>query len=233
MGVRSHWKYSRPQIVVGVSVIYFFGFLQILIHFLGLRCLEPLLKGQFIDTYRGEIITNDEANLRGQQRNNNQNNYLMDLDKFTRRKFITEDELKELVSADEFEDILLRAERDDYETKTSRNGKVEYLSPDYKPPYVCDGQESGGPTKFMNHSCQPNCRLFTASYNHSDTDVYDLAFFTLKAISKGTELTFDYLDEEDRAVITDERADEMEKEQGYRPMRCLCGSPSCRRYFFN
>lgn len=99
--------------------------------------------------------------------------------------------------------------------------------------YVCDGMYMGGPTRFINHSCDPNCAIYTVSYNHADINIYDLAFFATEAIPAGTELTFDYLSDQDQSVITDERADEIESEKGYRPAKCLCGTEICRGYFFN
>ena len=103
----------------------------------------------------------------------------------------------------------------------------------------------GGPTRFINHSCEPNCRQFTVSYNHADVNIYDLAFFATEPIPAMTELTFDYgedvdddredEDEEDMEtvrVITEQKAAEMEEKKGYRPARCLCGSKNCRGYFF-
>ena len=154
-----------------------------------MRCNHDLKKGQFVDTYRGEIITHDEANRRGETGTLNRDNYLLQLDKF--------------------------AEQSD------------------RDPYVCDGMYMGGPTRFINHSCEPNCRLFTVSYNHADINMYDLAFFTVERIPAGTELTFDYLDEDDRTLITDKMADELTEMKGYRPSKCLCGTETCRGYFFN
>ena len=91
----------------------------------------------------------------------------------------------------------------------------------------------GSPTRFINHSCEPNCGMYTVSYNHNDRNIYELAFFAREAIPRGTELTFDYLDDEDTITMTDEMADEVERAKGYRPTRCFCGSKDCRRYFFD
>ena len=98
--------------------------------------------------------------------------------------------------------------------------------------YVCDGMHLGGPTRFINHSCDPNCAIYTVSYNHADINIYDLAFFATEPIPAGTELTFNYVDDDDTDIITEARADEMERENGYRPAKCRCGSPRCRGYFF-
>src|ERR1700761_5769690 len=58
--------------------------------------------------------------------------------------------------------------------------------------YVVDGQYMGGPTRFINHSCEPNCRQYTVSCDKNDPRIYDIAFFATENIRKGTELTFDY-----------------------------------------
>ncbi|KAL4755041.1 hypothetical protein BDW72DRAFT_200396 [Aspergillus terricola var. indicus] len=58
--------------------------------------------------------------------------------------------------------------------------------------YVVDGANYGAATRFINHSCNPNCRMFAVSRTHGDDYLYDLAFFALRDIKPGTELTFDY-----------------------------------------
>ncbi|KAL9629242.1 MAG: hypothetical protein Q9164_006961, partial [Protoblastenia rupestris] len=138
-----------------------------------LRSREPLKRGQFIDTYRGEIITSTAADTRSANLTHDQSNFLFDFDKFAGT--ILFDETRQ---------------------------------------YVCDGRHMGSPTRFINHSCDPNCRLFTVSYNHNDRNIYELAFFAKEAVSAGEELTFDYYDEEERTVITDEMADEIEEYKG-------------------
>lgn len=154
--------------------------------------MDDLKKGQFIDTYRGEIITSDEADRRGRTRQPDEPNFFFDFDKF--------------------------------------DGTDAY---DPSRPYVCDGQYMGSPSRFINHSCEPNCRLFTVSYNHNDRNIYELAFFALFDLDKGTELTFDYHDKDEETwVMNDEMADEQAEEKGYRPTKCLCGSSNCRGYFF-
>ncbi|KAL8831050.1 MAG: hypothetical protein Q9191_001096 [Dirinaria sp. TL-2023a] len=156
----------------------------------GLRCPKALQKGQFIDTYRGEIITNEESDRRGFARQENEDNYLFGLDKFCEA------------------------------------GEQE-------PTYVIDGMHMGAPTRFINHCCQPNCAIYTVSYNHNDKNMYELAFFAMRDIPALDELTFDYKDNDETFVITDAMADEMEKENGERPTKCLCGAQECRGYFFH
>ncbi|KAI9734912.1 MAG: hypothetical protein M1834_001992 [Cirrosporium novae-zelandiae] len=150
----------------------------------GLRCTVPLIRGQFIDTYRGEIITNEEATNRAENSAPEKDCYLYDLDKF-------QDHL-----------------------------------PEDEPLYCVDGQFMGGPTRFINHSCDPNCRQFAVLYNHADMKVYDLAFFALEDIPANTELTFDYIGRdvsEEEAAISEEAGKKFE---------CRCGSDNCRGFLW-
>lgn len=144
-----------------------------------LRCKQDLLKGQFIDTYLGEIITSKEADERERKSGVDKPSYLYTLDKFANDNNIPEDEC-----------------------------------------YVVDGQYKGGPTRFVNHSCAPNCRQYTVSYNKYDARVYDIAFFASENIPAGTELTFDYLDKEE--------GEEPQVEDGHTFIECRCGAEECR-----
>lgn len=149
----------------------------------GLRCPQDIHRGQFIDTYRGEIITDAEATRREKAGSKMKASYLYSLDKFAEAEGLEEEEI-----------------------------------------YVVDGEFMGGPSKFMNHSCEPNCRQYTVSYHKHDCKIYDIAFFACQDIPAGTELTFDYLDKED---------DEPVEEPGKDAVRCLCGSARCRGYLWN
>ena len=197
--------------------------------FQGLRCPIILRKGDFIDTYRGEVITNEEADRRGKERAR-ECNYLMDLDKFTSDEMLQIAEIKNTVTAEQFERLKRMVECGAHQS-SMENGCELWKNPNYEPPYVCDGKNKGGPTRFINHSCEPNCLLLTASFNHADKRVYALAFFAKQDIPEGEEITFDY-NVEEQEIMSDEMADKLEKERGYRPARCLCGTPTCRRYFF-
>lgn len=198
----------------------------------GLRCAVELTKGAFVDTYRGEIVTVEEANARASKRSADEGNYFMGFDKFTEPEIISKQEFLERFP--EKEGWYREKVKNRDWKKYRKDGKKMRPNPEYFPYlYVCDGMHVGGPTRFMNHSCEPNCRLFTVSYNHSDQNIYDLAFFTMEAIPAGTELTFDYKDEDDRSVITYQQALETKERDGYMPQRCLCGTENCRQYFFN
>lgn len=100
--------------------------------------------------------------------------------------------------------------------------------------YVVDGQYMGNATRFINHSCEPNCRQYTVSYNKYDLRVYNLAFFAYEDIPARTELTFDYQDldeeEEEDAVRRRQQALNDPRNRGRRP--CNCGASKCRGFLW-
>ncbi|KAM3449080.1 hypothetical protein NHJ6243_010022 [Beauveria neobassiana] len=61
-------------------------------------------------------------------------------------------------------------------------------------PLEVDGEFMSGPTRFINHSCDPNLRIFARVGDHADKHIHDLALFAIKDIARGEELTFDYVD---------------------------------------
>lgn len=211
------------------------------LHNIGVRSPWKLPRGQFVDTYRGEVITNAESNARGELRNQegSLDNYQFCLDKFceetiTKREFL----LKWPRGTKEWRWFKEQVKKGEYEVTKNAEAEKLWLNPTSvlatdgkKKPYTIDGKYMGGPTRFINHSCEPNCAIYTVSYNHADHDYYELAFFTLEEIPADTELTFDYKDD-DTKVITDEMANKIEKDGGERPLKCLCGSEHCRGYFF-
>ncbi|GAM86109.1 hypothetical protein ANO11243_041190 [Dothideomycetidae sp. 11243] len=157
----------------------------------GLRCLTDLRRGQYIDVYLGEVITDAEATLRESKSGPGKASYLFSLDKF-------KGETLDGVNVIKDEDC-----------------------------YVVDGQFMGGPTRFMNHSCQPNVQMHTVSYNKYDLFVYDLAFFACEDIPAGEELTFDYMDADDN-----DHSDTATDEDGKKKVPCLCGAKRCRGFLW-
>lgn len=154
--------------------------------FFGLRCKQDLLKGQFIDTYVGEVITNAEADRREADSGPGKASYLFTLDKN--------------VGAIALEDC-----------------------------YTIDGEKKSGPTRFMNHSCDPNCGVYTVSYNKFDYKMLTLALFAKEDIPAGAELTFDYMDRDDMEEDETQTADDAYPGA---KTKCLCGSERCRGYLW-
>jgi [histone H3]-lysine9 N-trimethyltransferase SUV39H len=160
----------------------------------GVYCNEELIAGEFIDTYLGEVITNEEADRREAATGKEKSSYLYSLDKFI--------------------------------------GDDEELTEDTC--YVVDGQYMGGPTRFINHSCEPNCRQYTVSYNKHDLRLYDLAFFATEYIPPGTELTFDYMDkdEEEEEEVLRKREEAARDPSNTELKPCNCGASKCRGYLW-
>jgi histone-lysine N-methyltransferase SUV39H len=154
----------------------------------GLRCPIDLKRGQYIDRYLGELITDTETTAREATGSHDKASYLFSLDK--------------------------HAEDNDQPGALHKSDC-----------YVADGEKMGGPTRFINHSCEPNCRLFTVSYNRFDLNIYDLAFFALEYIPAGEELTFDYMDVEETDTAPGQAANDATDEGG---VRCFCGAAKCR-----
>lgn len=99
------------------------------------------------------------------------------------------------------------------------------------PAYEVDGEFCSGPTRFINHSCEPNLRSFARVGDHADKHIHDLAFFAIEDIPADTELTFDYIDGVD-GEDTDLKEDSNDPEKLKDMTKCLCGSNSCRGFLW-
>ncbi|ROV89804.1 hypothetical protein VSDG_08580 [Cytospora chrysosperma] len=94
-------------------------------------------------------------------------------------------------------------------------------------PLEVDGEFMSGPTRFINHSCAPNLRIFARVGDHADKHIHDLALFAIRDIAKGEELTFDYVDGQEE-IESNARDEKLQGEM----TRCLCGSAKCRGYLW-
>lgn len=95
------------------------------------------------------------------------------------------------------------------------------------PPLEVDGEFMSGPTRFINHSCEPNMRIFARVGDHADKHIHDLALFSIRDIPRGEELTFDYVDGLEEM---ESDAHDPSKMQNMTP--CLCRSPTCRGFLW-
>ncbi|KAL9624936.1 MAG: hypothetical protein Q9160_000983 [Pyrenula sp. 1 TL-2023] len=159
---------------------------------LGVRCPLPVAKGQFLDTYLGELITTKELDKREEVRDTaypHGTSYSFTLDRF-------EDDLND--------------ERGE--------GKPRI------PMYQVDATKFGCPTRFINHSCEPNCRVYPSLIRLTDRRVYNLAFFAIRDIAANEELTIDY-DPQGAGAAWDENdfLDDPDMK------RCYCGTKKCRK----
>ena len=156
----------------------------------GLRSPSPIAKGQFIDTYIGELMTTRQLRTRENLRHT---------------AFPGPIKTSYVFSLDYFKDDTARLKG--------------------RPIYHIDGERFGGPTRFINHSCDPNVRILTVMQHHSDFWIYNLAFFAIRDIPPGEELCFDYNPAEagvpEDVDLTDERF--------AGASICYCGAKKCKR----
>lgn len=98
------------------------------------------------------------------------------------------------------------------------------------PPLEVDGEWMSGPTRFINHSCDPNMRIFARVGDHADKHIHDLALFATRDISAGEELTFDYVGGPDE---TDEMTKDAHDPSKIKDMtKCKCGANNCRGFLW-
>ncbi|GJC92797.1 histone-lysine N-methyltransferase [Colletotrichum higginsianum] len=103
-------------------------------------------------------------------------------------------------------------------------------SPDVRlrgPPLEVDGEFMSGPTRFINHSCEPNLRIFARVGDHADKHIHDIAMFALRDIPRGEQLTFDYVD-----GVSEEEDDAKDKRKQGDMVQCLCGAKNCRKFLW-
>ncbi len=95
------------------------------------------------------------------------------------------------------------------------------------PPLEVDGEWMSGPTRFINHSCQPNMRIFARVGDHADKHIHDLALFAIEDIPAGDELTFDYVDG------LEEMGSDAHNPATTKDMtKCLCKAKGCRGFLW-
>ena len=59
--------------------------------------------------------------------------------------------------------------------------------------FTLDAYRYGNVSHFFNHSCSPNLKVYPCFIDHLDTRLHSIAFFSCRSISKGDQLTFDYM----------------------------------------
>ncbi|KAK3352931.1 SET domain-containing protein [Lasiosphaeria hispida] len=94
-------------------------------------------------------------------------------------------------------------------------------------PLEVDGEYISGPSRFINHSCDPNLRSFARVGDHADKHMHDLGLFALRDIPQYEELTFDYVS---KSGDLEEDAHDPSKRQDM--TICLCGTEKCRGFLW-
>lgn len=75
---------------------------------------------------------------------------------------------------------------------------------------IIDATVKGNYTRFINHSCEPNCETQKWTVNGE----LRIGFFTIRNLQAGEEITFDY----------------QFQRYGRKAQKCYCDAPSCRGY---
>lgn len=83
-----------------------------------------------------------------------------------------------------------------------------------------DGENFGSVMRFVNHSCEPNCKTLPVILSGATKHIYHVGFFATKDIPKDTELTIDY--EPGLTEDSDEPLDAA-------VVSCQCRSRNCRK----
>ncbi|NXG07810.1 SETD2 methyltransferase, partial [Sakesphorus luctuosus] len=92
----------------------------------------------------------------------------------------------------------------------ARNKNIHYYFMALKNDEIIDATQKGNCSRFMNHSCEPNCETQKWTVNGQ----LRVGFFTTKLVPSGSELTFDY----------------QFQRYGKEAQKCFCGSAHCRGY---
>ncbi|PGH34728.1 histone-lysine N-methyltransferase SUV39H [[Emmonsia] crescens] len=122
-------------------------------------------------------------------------------------------------------EVITKKEADAREAATSGNAasylfQLDFFFQEDDDCYIVDGRKYGSITRFMNHSCNPNCKMFPVSQYDAEQKIFDMAFFAIKDIPAGTELSFDYCPNYN--IDGSRHSDPQD-------VKCLCGEPNCRR----
>ena len=88
--------------------------------------------------------------------------------------------------------------------------------------YYIDSVNFGASTRFINHSCNPNCRTYTVMFNKSDRRVYSLAIFAIRDVPAREELSIDY-----NPQNADTQESFLDLDDG-EMVPCHCGAKNCR-----
>ncbi|XP_070585712.1 histone-lysine N-methyltransferase SETD2 isoform X3 [Erythrolamprus reginae] len=92
----------------------------------------------------------------------------------------------------------------------ARSKNIHYYFMALKNDEIIDATQKGNCSRFMNHSCEPNCETQKWTVNGQ----LRVGFFTTKLVTSGSELTFDY----------------QFQRYGKEAQKCFCGSTNCRGY---
>ncbi|KAI9891203.1 MAG: hypothetical protein M1814_003046 [Vezdaea aestivalis] len=184
----------------------------------GLRTREPLQKGQLIEVYHGELVSEPEAQRRENLRNQASSQHPPSTS----------------TTSTPSRPIPSNTQPSSSTTTTTRRKNFLFsldkfqTHPHFHTPsmLVVDGEKFGSPARFANHSCEPNARQVVVVNQMGNMYVYKIALFARREIGAWEEVTFDYLDGE----VGGEGGDEEAMREGRE--RCLCAERGCRGWLW-
>ena len=100
---------------------------------------------------------------------------------------ITNQDVRKFDLIMEYNGDIIGKEKKEQRLREGRKTKNFYLM-SLNTTETIDGTERANLSRFINHSCEPNCRTEKWNVNGSER----IALFALKDIPKGTELSYDY-----------------------------------------
>ncbi|KAF8528104.1 SET domain-containing protein [Hysterangium stoloniferum] len=177
---------------------------------------EKIPRGTYLGIYAGEMILESEADERGKLYDKFGRTYLFDMDFY-----------------------YLHSLADDQQKTSGNHGASSNVGKSVQvvSTYTIDAFHVGNFTRFLNHSCDPNCKITATYVNEPDLHKPTLTIYTCRDVRAGEELTFAYFgaDEDDEDDDDEEEIDEhgqqkIKVQAVYRP--CLCGSANCRGQMF-
>ncbi|KAG8933011.1 hypothetical protein FRC02_000198 [Tulasnella sp. 418] len=166
----------------------------------GVRCPDRLPKGTVLGFFTGKIITREKAARLEQYRRQeyiDRQEYLAQ----ERERQSSEDSGRSKRRGREFredeEDPEFMDRRDyifDIDAEELRDDDEDTATHAPMQKYSVDAWASGNWTRFINHSCDPNAKVYTAMVHPPSQDSLPgrIVFVTIKDVPPGRELTIDY-----------------------------------------
>ncbi|KAI0000464.1 hypothetical protein BJV77DRAFT_939222 [Russula vinacea] len=114
---------------------------------------------------------------------------------------------------------------DFYHLRLNESNDGDNDDDEWQTKYVMDAYHAGNFTRFLNHSCDPNCAMNACYTNEANLDKPLLALFTRREVQPWEELSFSYT-----GYDSDEEVDAAARDAVYAP--CLCGAKKCKGYMF-
>ncbi|KAF7368935.1 hypothetical protein MVEN_00219700 [Mycena venus] len=99
--------------------------------------------------------------------------------------------------------------------------------------YTVDAYHAGNFTRFLNHSCEPNCKVQPCYIDEPDIMKSLVTLFASKDIAAGEELSFSYDGyDPDKADNDDEDEDNLQGSNSMTKNKCFCKAARCRGFMF-